>query len=491
MIARSRTEDIDWPDARHLGAVSSSGLRAAAASWARFVVQLSVMVTLARLIEPGAYGAAAALLVAVTGAEVIRCGGVTWLIAHETRLTPGAVSTLHRLSQLVGAGVAAVWCIVAALPVADGLPGGRWGPLAMAVVFVAAGSGAVPTAVLGRNLRTGTIGIAELMAAVLSAVAGIALAVAGGGVTALLLQAVVYAVALRAAIAVITPWRPGRPVRVRDLRAELAFVGNACLTQLLEWAARSLDRVAVAVVFGPAAAGFYVQASQLVTLPLEQVAGPLRRTMVPVLGRLREDPERFRRTFRDVVTVACAALWPAFAVLGVLASGVVDLVFGSDWLGTVPVFRAMLPAAFALVVVTITVLLAHASGEAAQQARWELRVSRPLTVLAFLGTAPLGFPMMVLAVSLVTVASAVPGFVVVARRTPARPVDLVSAVWAPALLALACAGSAAFTRHAVTQSTAALVLATGASLVVWGVGLLAVPTTRRLAARTVRKGSVR
>jgi O-antigen/teichoic acid export membrane protein len=491
VITRSRTEDIDWPDARHPGAVSSSGLRAAAASWARFVVQFSAMVTIARLIDPGAYGAAATLLVAVTGAEVIRCGGVTWLIAHETRLTPGAASTLHRLSQVAGAAVAGVWCLVAALPVADGLPGGRWGPLAMAVVFLAAGSGAVPTAVLGRNLRTGTVGMAELVAAVLSAVAGTALAGTGGGATALLLQAVVYAVVLRAGIAVVSPWRPGRRVPVRDLRAELAFVGNACLTQLLEWAARSLDRVVVAVVFGHAAAGFYVQASQLVILPLEQVTGPLRRIAVPVLGRLRKDPERFRRTLRDVLTVACAVLWPAFAVLGVLGPAVIGLVFGTDWLGTVPVFRAMLPAALALVVVTVTVVLAHASGAAAQQARWELRVSRPLTVLAFLGGAPLGFRTMVLAVSLATVAAAVPGFLVVARRTPARPVDLARAVWAPALLAVACGGTAAVTRHAVPQPGPALALATGACLVVWGLGLLAVPTTRRLALRAVRRDTPR
>ncbi len=491
MITRNRTEDLDWPDARRLGTVASSGLRAVATSWARFVVQFATMVTIARLIDPGAYGAATTLLVAVTGAEVIRCGGVTWLIAHETRLTPGAASALHRLSQLAGAAVAAVWCLVAALPVADSLPGGRWGPVAMAVVFLAAGSGAVPTAVLGRNLRTGAIGIAELVAAVLSAAAAIALAAAGGGGTSLLLQAVVYAVVLRAGIAVVSPWRPGRRVAVRDLREELAFVGNACLTQLLEWASRSLDRVFVAVVFGHAAAGLYVQASQLVILPLEQVTGPLRRSAVPVLGRLREDPESFRHTLRGVLTVACAVLWPAFAVLGVLGPAVISLVFGPDWLGTVPVFRAMLPAAFALVVVTVTVVLAHASGAAAHQTRWELRVSRPLTVLAFLGAAPLGFRTMVLAVSLVTVVSAVPGFVVVARRTPARAGDLVRAVWAPALLAVACGSAATLTRHAVAHPGTAFVVATGASLVVWGTGLLAVPTTRRLAARALRRGVAR
>ncbi|PYY39098.1 oligosaccharide flippase family protein [Curtobacterium sp. MCPF17_046] len=488
MTTSTRTIEVDWQDGRGLAAAASvGGMTSAAASWVRFVIQMSSMVVIARTIGPDQYGSAATLLVAVTGAEVIRSGGVTWLIAHDTELSAAAASTLHSISRLAGAMIGALWCLVAALPLASALPGGGAGALAMAVVFLTAGSGAVPTAVLGRNLRFGAIGAAEVAAAVVSCTGAVALAAAGGGALALLLQATSYALTLRLAVALLCPWRPGPRLPLRALRRELAFAGNASLTQTLEWIARSLDRVFVALVFGQASAGFYVQASQLVLLPLEQVSGPMRRVAVPVLARLRSDPDRFRHTFTAILRLACGALWPVFAVLGVVSTPLIDLVFGHAWIGTVPVFLAMLPAAFALVVATVTVFLALADGAAGRQARWELWISRPLTVVAFLAFSTAGFQAMVLAVSAATVLVTVPGFLVIARSTPVRARDLCSAVWFPAVLALACAVTAAAARHVLPIGSRQLVLVVGAAAIVWCAGMTAMPTTRHLARRAIRR----
>lgn len=485
------TPEIDWPDGRGLAAAATTGgARSAATSWVRFAVQVVAMVAIARIIGPDQYGAAATLLVAVTGAEVLRSGGVTWLIAHDARLTAAATSTLHRLCRTTGAVTASAWVVVAALPIGTALPGGRWGPLAMAVVFLAAGSGAVPTAVLGRNLRFGAVGAAEVAAAVTSSASAVALAAAGGGLRSLLLQAVVYAVTLRIGIALACPWRPGAGVPIRSLRTELAFAGNASLTQVLEWLARSLDRVFIAVVFGQAAAGFYVQAGQLVLLPLEQVTGPLRRVAVPVLARLTGEPPAFRRAATSVLTVACATLWPVFAVLGVLAGPLVELVFGPAWSDTAHVFRAMLPGAFALVPTAVTVVLALAVGAARTQARWELWCSRPLTLLTFLVAARAGFDTVVLAVAIVTAALTAPGFLVVARTTAVRLRDLGRAVAAPTALALACAGTAATLQHVLPAGTTSVVLAGGAAGLVWCGGVLGIPTTRRIAHRVLRRAAI-
>lgn len=488
MTRAARTTEVDWHDDREIAtAATSSGLRSALTSWVRFAVQAIAMVAVARLIGPDQYGAAAALLVAVTGAEVLRSGGVTWLIAHDGRLTPAAASTLHVLSRTIGTACAAAWCLVGLLPLSGALPGGRWGAFAMAVVFFAAGSGAVPTAVLGRNLRFGAIGTAEVIAAVLSTTVAVTVAANGGGLVSLLLQAAVYAVALRLGIAVACPWRPGARVPLGSLRTELAFAGNASLMQALEWLARSLDRVFVAVVFGEAAAGFYVQAGQLVLLPLEQVSGPLRRVAVPVLAKLAGDTAALRRTFTTLMTVSCTALWPVFATIGVLSTPLVGLLFGPDWLDTAQVFLGMLPGAIAIVVTSTTIFLALALGAARRQTRWELWCSRPLTVLAFLVAAPHGFDAMVLTVSAVTVLVAVPGFLVVTHATPVRLRDLGRAVWFPTVLASACAGGAAVVQHVLPTGLPALALAAASAVVIWSAGALAHPTTRRLAVRAGRR----
>ena len=493
MTSPRRTTGVDWADAHPSGPTAAAGgLRSAATSWARFAIQLTAMIVVARLIGPDEYGAAAALLVAVTAAEVLRSGGITWLIAHDSALTPSAASMLHRIAVVAGLSLGAAWVIVGASPAALPLAGGRWGPFAMAAVYVMAGYSAVPTAVLVRNLRLGAVGLAEISAALASATLAIAVAATGGGASALLVQAAGYAAVLCLSIRLLSPWRPGPREPLRQMRKQLVFAANASLTQVLEWAVRSLDRVFVAVLFGQAAAGFYVQAAQLVTLPLEQVNGPLRRIAVPVLGRLQDQPERFRTAFVAVLNLASATLWPAFATCVALAAPIVEFAFGPQWSGTVPLFLAMLPAAFGLVIAGGTSVLALASGVAARQTRWDVLVNRPLLVLCFALGPVIGLQTMVLATSIVTVATAVPGFLWVAHRTPIRVTDLVGAVGAPALTALLTGATAAAIANYTAPSGWALGWAAASALVTAGVGSCCSPRLRRNARLlSRRRGSER
>ena len=482
---RVRTPAADWTDTRSLGSAATRGaLVTAMTSWSRFLLQLVTLVVVARIIGPSEYGAAATALVAVTGAELVRSGGVTWLIARAPGLSGASASTLHWIS--VGAGCAIALALLTATPfvAADLLPAGALTFPALAFVFVLAGVGAVPTALLGRNLRLLPIGLGEVTAAAVSCAAAVTAALLGAGSASLILQAVVYAAVLCGIVLVVTPWRPSRPAPLRAVRGELAFAGSATLSQGLEWVSRSVDRVVVTALFGTAASGLYVQAAQLSTLPVEQVNGPLRRAAVPALGRLVDDPARFRPAYRSVLTLSCAVLWPVFAVLIVLAEPVVVTLFGSEWLATAPIFRAMAPLAMATVVTGVTTFVALAHGLANRQTLWECAVLRPVTIAGFAVGAIWGVTGVAAGYSVSTALLVVPGFLFIAKRADLGLRDLLAPLTAPATVAVACAAAAAVVQAvASTSPLLTVVVAGGASAVVWLAGLAAFPSTRHLLLR--------
>jgi PST family polysaccharide transporter len=485
-----RTTAADWGTSTVLGSAAARGaLVSASTTWLRFALQLATMVVVARIVGPAQYGAAATALVAVTAAELVRSGGITWLIGRLPDLSAASTAALHWLSVGIGAAVGAVLLVVGAIVPPAQLPAGPFTFPLLALVFVAAGIGAVPTALLGRNLAFRPIGAGEVGAAVVSCVVSVTAAAIGAGSGALLLQAGTYALVLVVVIVSVTPWRPGRPAPLRSLRAELGFAANATVSQGLEWVVRSFDRLIVAALFGTAAAGFYVQAAQLVTLPTEQVNGPLRRVAVPALGRLVGTPA-FGRAFRTVLALSCAVLWPLLAVIAVLARPLVSTVFGTEWLPTVPVFTAMVPMGLASVVIGVTTFVSLAAGLAGRQTIWECAVSRPLTLVGFFVGSLWGVTGVALGASAATVALVVPGFLVIGSRAALTLRDLVVPLVEPAIGTVVCAMSAiAVTAFVEGPPILLLFLGGGVAVIVWIAVFLALPGTRRVGRQVL--GAVR
>ncbi|WP_181439463.1 oligosaccharide flippase family protein [Curtobacterium sp. MCBD17_032] len=443
-------------------------------------MQFVSLAVVARLIGPSAYGSAVTALVAVTGAELIRSGGVTWLIGRTPQLTAGTTRTFHRLSVVLGVVAAGVTLGLAVVVPASALPAGAVTLPLLAVVFLCAGSSAVPTALLARGQRFGTIGGAEVGAAVLSCGVAVTVALRGGGASAPLLQAAVYAVVLCVAILLRAPIPAAPRVPLRDLRDELGFAANATAVQAMEWLARSVDRVLVAAAFGPVAAGVYAQATQLVLLPVEQVNGPLRRAAIPALARLLHDPARFRTGFRTVLTAACVTIWPVVGVLAVLAEPLVVTVFGDGWRASAAAFRLMVPMAMALTVTSVTTFAVLAGGSAARLTVWECAVSRPTTVVAYLLGARWGVHGVAVAASIAGLVLVTPGFLVVTRTTGLRLADLVRPLLEPTTTALVCGVAAVAVRCLVHDDRAALAVGAVTAACTWVVCVAALPRTRGL-----------
>jgi PST family polysaccharide transporter len=475
-----RTTEPDWRLSGDLSATAArGGLVTAAATATRFVVQLLTTVVVARVLGPAEYGFAV-VVVLVTGlAELLRVGGIGALVNQAPRLTASGASTLHLLSATVGI-VAAGGLVVAAGPLAPalGFPGATTSLRVLALTFVAAGFSAVPTALLARNLRFVPLAVLEVTSMLIGVVLALVLALHGAGSVSLAVQAVAFTALLAVGTVLTTPWRPSRPARFSALRPELVFAADVTFVQLLNFAARSLDKVVVGAAFGPAAAGLYAQAGQLLTIPLEQVNGPLQRVAVPVLARVAADTERFVRYYRVLTALTGYVLWPTFAVLAVLADSVVALLFGPPWEGSVPIFRVLVVAGFAQTLGYVTVWVFVATGQGRRQSIWAL-ISRPIVLLSCFVGLPWGVTGMATAFSLCSLVLVVPGFLVAGRAPGLTLGDLVVPILRPALVAAVAGSAALLTRGTEAPPFGGVALGTGAALAAAGILVAGLPPIRR------------
>ncbi|MFE7843721.1 oligosaccharide flippase family protein [Microbacterium sp. NPDC057407] len=451
-----------------------NGVVGALGAWGRFAVQFATVVTVARMLGPEQYGMAATVLIFTTLAEFLRTSGIVNAVIQRDDLTPERTATVHLVSSVIGASVA-----VCAASVYLALGGGIDLALGFALIIAATGVSAIPSALLTRELRTFPLVAGELVAALLSCALAVALASTGAGGASLVWQSAAYAT-LTAVFVLIAGRRP-RAVRapLREVRAYLRFGGHSAVTQGSRFAAQNSDRMLLTITTTGAEAGLYVQASQLVALPIAQVTGPLHRVVLPAMSRLTADTRAFRACFRAAASVISLTLLPVFAALGVVAEPLILTLFGPEWSGSVALFRVLVVNGIGAALIFLSSWVFVATGRARTQSRITLATAA-VTVAAVCAGALFGSAGIAVGLAAATTASVIPTFVIARRGTGLRLGDLIRPL-GPGAAVAAIVAAAAWTATVLSPGPSYVTLLSGggAAASAYLLGVAAVPSARR------------
>ena len=152
--------------------------------------------------------------------------------------------------------------------------------------------------------------------------------------------ALTLAIAAEAVVAVILSYflHPYRPrisfSRWNDLwRFSLWILAN----RLAFFANARLDQISVGGTFSTSALGFYNFGSELGTLPGDEVAEPLRRSVYPNLSTISGNSDEFAQTTLKIFAAAAFLLLPIGFGLAAIAPSFVPVVLGDKWGPAAPV----------------------------------------------------------------------------------------------------------------------------------------------------------
>ncbi|ACI99633.1 lipopolysaccharide biosynthesis protein [Rhodospirillum centenum] len=337
-----------------------SGSRLAAARGVVWVVlesggvsllSLATLLVLARLIGPAEFGLAGLALSIV---QVLYL--VAEMLFHDALVQRRDLDDRHAdsalwASLLLGAGMAAgCWFLAPAaerLFEAPGLaPVLAW----MGLSLVFGGANGVMTALLRRDLRFKRVAARSLFGRLAGAAAGLALALWGFGVWALVAQQIAMAAAATLALWIDPPRRPRLVLSLRHLRELLGFALPAFVASFLWQANLRLFVLIVGYLLGPAAVGYLTVAMRLVDTARMILGSALHQLALPLFSRRQDDREALSRGFRQATELTALVTQPLFAGLFALAPEVVALVLGPGWDPAVPLVRILCIVAMAQLV---------------------------------------------------------------------------------------------------------------------------------------------
>ena len=290
-------------------------------------------ILLARLIAPSEYGEFTVALVALVllvnlndlGMEVAL---VRWQ-GSVARVAPTATTVILG-NSLVMFGI----FVLAAQPFANALGAPAAGPMIrlMSLSVVINGLFAVPSAMLTRSFRQDRRTLAQLLGFFAGMGVTIWLALLGMGAWSLAWGRLVtsFVVGLLHLLTTPTRFKPGwdQGAVAQLMRSGLPIAGAT----IVAVAMLNVDYIVIGAVLGSTELGLYQMAFNLSNWPVMFFSVAVARVSVPLFARLQQSPEDLDNAFRRALTMMLLVTLPVCLVLGVLASPLIHVVYGEQWL---------------------------------------------------------------------------------------------------------------------------------------------------------------
>lgn len=347
-------------------------MAAGAAQVIGVVLQLISIPILSRLLSPDDFGLVSMAVVFTGFGQLLIDSGFASATIQRDDLTRQQASNLFWIASVAG------WLMAACLA-ALSTPISWWYAreevaavlVALSVPFALVGMTIQHQALLRRSMRFSELAAIRVGGVLVGQGVTIACAYAWRSYWALVVGQIGLATFSMVATWCFCRWRPGRPTRGVGTRSMVEFGASLTLAKFINYLTRTADRALIGSYIDAATLGFYDRAFKCLLFPVQNINGPSTSVMVPALSRLKQQPERYGKAYLTALTALATVVTPLVTVAAIDAERLIPLILGDLWRPSIPIFQALIPAAYLAVFSSVFSWIYVSQGRGVDQVRWQ------------------------------------------------------------------------------------------------------------------------
>jgi O-antigen/teichoic acid export membrane protein len=211
----------------------------------------------------------------------------------------------------------------------------------LSLSFILRGLNSVQAAILRRKLDFKSLAVRSLIGIVVGGVVGVGMAYAGCQAWSLVGQQLSNLIVGVPLMWWVSGWRPGFKISGKHFKDLFAFGINVTGFNLLNFFNRRSDNLLIGFYLGSVALGYYNIAYRLLQIMTQLLTNITAQVAVPAFARLQREPERVRQAFYKVTQLTSLVSFPCFLMVAVLAPQIVPILFGTEWMPSIPVMQVL------------------------------------------------------------------------------------------------------------------------------------------------------
>lgn len=314
----------------------------ALAKYSGVVISLVVAGILARLLSPDDFGIVAVATVIIAFFNLLTDMGVSPAIVQHKSLTKDDLSDIFSFTIWTGIGIsilffASSW-IIADYYQSDTL---RILCQLLSVNLFFASATIVPGAMFYRNKEFKFIAIRSFVIQISAGAAAVTAALCGAGLYALIINPIVSSVLIFVISFQRYPQRLRFTLGLRVLRKIFSYSAYQFLFNVINYFSRNLDKLLIGKYMSMSDLGYYEKSYRLMMLPLQNITQVITPVMHPIFSDFQNDKGKLLSSYERIVRFLAFIGLPLSVLLFFTAEEVTLIIFGDQWMPSVPVFRIL------------------------------------------------------------------------------------------------------------------------------------------------------
>jgi len=296
------------------------------------IVSAAVVLLLAHIVAPDAFGLVALAQVYLAAVQIVCDQGFATALIQRA-----ALDAEHKDSAFWANLAIGILLMVLTLFLADPLAQ-LFGEPKLAMVLrwyslapLLSSLTIVQSALAHRELRYKALALRQPAGALAGGLVGVGLALAGKGILALIAQSLVGQTVAALVLWGVVDWRPRFAFSRRHFIELFGFGINALATDAMSVIGNYADRLLLGYFFGAADVGYYSVAQRLMSIAADLVGGTAQGIVLPLFSRIRHDKERIARGLRLAQGILTMVVTPVAIGLAVVAPSLIPFAFGQRW----------------------------------------------------------------------------------------------------------------------------------------------------------------
>ena len=314
----------------------------ALAKYSGIIISLVVAGVLARLLSPDDFGIVAIATVIIAFFNLFTDMGISSAIVQHKTLTGEELSGIFSFTVWMGIGISILF-FGASWLIADyyDSPILRTICQLLSVNLFFASANLVPGAMFYRNKEFKFIALRSFAVQVAGGVGAVVAAYCGAGLYALIIAPILSSVVIFGISYQRYPQRLRFTLGLDAIRKIFSYSAYQFLFNTINYFSRNLDKLLIGKYMGMSPLGYYEKSYRLMMLPLQNITAVITPVMHPIFSDFQNDKERLATSYERIVRFLAFIGLPLSVGLFFTAQEVTLIIFGDQWMPSVPVFRIL------------------------------------------------------------------------------------------------------------------------------------------------------
>lgn len=289
------------------------------------------------MLDPAHYGVLSLMVVFTTLANVFIQTGFNMALIQNKDVTEEDYSSVFWVTLGIAVVLyAAIFLGAPAVASFYGMPDIVAPLRVMALMLLPGAMNSVQLARVSREMDFKKVFTSNLSGILVAGTIGIAIALMGGGLWALVAQTMLNVVVVCIVMFFTVKWRPKMVCNLSRIRVLFSFGWKLLVSSLLDTLYQDLRSLVIGKKYDSGTLGHYNRGKNFPQFIITAVNGTVQSVMLPAMSARQDDSGQVKALMRSSIILSAYVLFPMMAGLAGVATPLVRLLLTDKWLPCVP-----------------------------------------------------------------------------------------------------------------------------------------------------------